>query len=312
MSGFFGGGGGTSYPVAPSGGTYTTAASGTASVALGDAASAAAGNSVALGNTAAIDATSTSSVAIGYDAEIATGCVLSVVIGRGSTAGAIAGQQQTIVGASSSTLGERTTAIGAGTSAVSGGTAVGNGAIASATTPFASTEANATVAIGRSASVVANRSIAIGKSSSVGDGTHTDAQILGAGLSSTRSDQCAVAGSLNARRYVSAQTSSPVSVTGSAAHTRTCFTNEGAAGEVNFNLPTAVAGLDYSFVGQAAQNLRITAAADDTIRMYNVVSAAAGNILAPAASAQGSTVRLVCINATEWIAEYFTGPWTVT
>lgn len=113
-------------------------------------------------------------------------------------------------------------------------------------------------------------------------------------------------------RSVAAKTDavSPYSVT--VAESRRAFTTEGAVAEVNFLLPSAAAGLEYEFAGQAAQNLRITAAGGDTIRMYNLVSAAAGNILAPAASAQGSTVKLLCINATEWIAMNWVGPWTVT
>ena len=35
-------------------------------------------------------------------------------------------------------------------------------------------------------------------------------------------------------------------------------------------------------------------------------------ILAPLATAPGSTVLLVCVNATQWISPAFQGPWTVT
>lgn len=95
-----------------------------------------------------------------------------------------------------------------------------------------------------------------------------------------------------------------------AAEKAAVFTNEGAGGEVNFTLPTAVAGYRYTFIVQATQNLRITAATGDTIRVAGTVSAAAGNMVN---AVIGSSVTLVAINATEWIAESaINGVWTVT
>lgn len=88
------------------------------------------------------------------------------------------------------------------------------------------------------------------------------------------------------------------------------YTNEGAGAEVNFTLPAAAAGYRYTFIVQAAQNLRITAGTGDTIRVAGVVSAAAGNMVN---ATIGSSVTLVAINATEWIAESaINGVWTVT
>jgi hypothetical protein len=107
---------------------------------------------------------------------------------------------------------------------------------------------------------------------------------------------------------VNVNASGPVSVT--AAQTGDVFTNEGAGAEVNHNLPTAVAGLIYTFVVQAAQNLRVTAAAGDTIRVAGSVSGAAGNIVN---ATVGGTVTILAINATEWIALGApAGTWTVT
>lgn len=130
------------------------------------------------------------------------------------------------------------------------------------------------------------------------------------GILPTYKPSTAITNPLQGSRNVSAQSTTNVTVGNF--DSRTCFTTEGASGEINFNLPTAAANLEYLFVGQAAQNLRVTASTGDTIRLYNLVTAAAGNVLAPAASAQGSTLLLVCINATEWIGIYFAGPWTVT
>jgi len=91
------------------------------------------------------------------------------------------------------------------------------------------------------------------------------------------------------------------------------FTNEGAAGTVNFTLPAAASpnpsALVYVFYIQAAQTLTVTAGAGDTIRLAGSVSAAAGNI---SANTVGNCVKLVCINATEWVAESIVGTWTVT
>lgn len=85
------------------------------------------------------------------------------------------------------------------------------------------------------------------------------------------------------------------------------FTNAGASGAVNFTLPTAAAGLTYTFYIDASQTLTITAGASTTIRSGGSVTASAGNITA---STVGNTVRLTAISATQWIAETITGTWT--
>jgi hypothetical protein len=87
---------------------------------------------------------------------------------------------------------------------------------------------------------------------------------------------------------------------------RTLFTNEGASAGVTFTLPTAVANLSYTFVVQDADGVTITAASGDTIRFAGTVTAAAGSI---ASTTIGSTITLVAINATEWIAISVVGTW---
>lgn len=79
----------------------------------------------------------------------------------------------------------------------------------------------------------------------------------------------------------------------------TLFTNTGATGEVNFTLPTAAAGLEYRFYTNAAQILRVTAAAGDVIRRGSQVTAAAGNVATTASL--GNYFELVAIDATSWI-----------
>lgn len=86
------------------------------------------------------------------------------------------------------------------------------------------------------------------------------------------------------------------------------FTNEGAGGQVVLTLPTAAAGVHYSFYVQAAQNLRVLAGGADTIRINTLVSISAGYV---ESSTIGSTITLVAINATEWVALSQLGTWTV-
>lgn len=95
----------------------------------------------------------------------------------------------------------------------------------------------------------------------------------------------------------------------SALESGTIFTNEGATAKVYHSLPTAAAGLVYTFVVQDTDGIRVVAATGDTIRINTSVSATAGYCEATAA---GATVTLYAINATEWIATSSLGTWTVT
>lgn len=88
----------------------------------------------------------------------------------------------------------------------------------------------------------------------------------------------------------------------------TTYSNEGAAALDAFNLPTAVAGLEFEYIVQDADGIQVNAAAGDTIRLVASVSAAAGFIKS---TVIGSVVRLKAINATEWIGTLITGTWTV-
>jgi hypothetical protein len=89
----------------------------------------------------------------------------------------------------------------------------------------------------------------------------------------------------------------------------TYFTNVGAGGEVDFTLPTAVAGMRYTFIVEAAQVLKVIAGASTTIRIAGSVSAAAGNITN---STIGGVVTLIATSSTTWIAIYISGSWVVT
>jgi len=85
-------------------------------------------------------------------------------------------------------------------------------------------------------------------------------------------------------------------------------TNEGAAGAIELTLPTAAAGITYTFYVQAAQYLRINAGASDTIRNAGTASAAAGYFRA---NTVGNLIRITAINATEWVTETVVGTWNV-
>jgi hypothetical protein len=87
------------------------------------------------------------------------------------------------------------------------------------------------------------------------------------------------------------------------------FTNEGASGLAVFNLPTAAASLIYSFIVENANGIKAVANTGDTIRIATAVSASAGNAQS---TTIGSTLTLVSINATEWMATSTLGTWSVT
>ena len=89
----------------------------------------------------------------------------------------------------------------------------------------------------------------------------------------------------------------------------TYFDNTGAAGEVDFSLPTYAAGLRYCFTTTAAQILKVIAPASAKIAIGTTNSATAGNVTASA------VYSAVCIFATsvsnQWAADRTTGSWTV-
>lgn len=89
------------------------------------------------------------------------------------------------------------------------------------------------------------------------------------------------------------------------------YTNEGATAEGYLNLPTAATtnstSLVYCAAVQDADGMRFVAAAGDTIRVRDKVTAAAGYI---SSTTIGSIVCLKTLNATEWFAFEIGGVWT--
>lgn len=81
-----------------------------------------------------------------------------------------------------------------------------------------------------------------------------------------------------------------------AAESGSVFTNEGATALNYHTLPTAAAGLVYTFYVQDTDGIRVVANTGDTIRIDTAVSAAAGYA---ESTTVGSSVTLTAINATE-------------
>lgn len=84
-------------------------------------------------------------------------------------------------------------------------------------------------------------------------------------------------------------------------------TNEGVTVKFSDTLPTAVAGATHTHIVQDIDGIRITAAAGDTIRISDKVTAAAGYV---ESTTIGSVITLLAINATEWVATTVLGTWT--
>jgi hypothetical protein len=109
--------------------------------------------------------------------------------------------------------------------------------------------------------------------------------------------------------YRSLRASKTANYTVLAADAGTQFDNIGAAGEVDFTLPAAAAGLRYGFTCAVNQTLKIIAGASTTIANGATISAAAGNA---SANAKYAHLELEAVSATEWVANCATGTWTIT
>jgi hypothetical protein len=118
-----------------------------------------------------------------------------------------------------------------------------------------------------------------------------------------------VVGSTLTQRLVEANTAvlaSPNIITSQ--ETFSVYTNEGT-GALNYHtLPTAAAGLQYTFHVDDADGIHITANTDDIIQINGVVSSAAGYA---ESLTIGSSLTLIAINATDWIATSSIGTWNV-
>lgn len=129
----------------------------------------------------------------------------------------------------------------------------------------------------------------------------------GVGLAVTNGD--GVSGNPTIARVTTVEPHASTPVNLAAADVHKLLTNEGATAQIVVNLPAAAANLEVEGYVQDADGIKFVAAAGDTIRIEASVSPAAGYI---SSTTVGSAVRLVAINATEWVAVSFTGTWSVS
>jgi len=97
-----------------------------------------------------------------------------------------------------------------------------------------------------------------------------------------------------------------------AADRDTLFTTQGAAGTVNFTLPTIAKGLKYRFFSEAAGAMTVTAAAADTLVVFNN---AIGNAIAFSTANEiiGGAIEVIAnANATKWLVFVSLGAETQT
>jgi hypothetical protein len=92
-----------------------------------------------------------------------------------------------------------------------------------------------------------------------------------------------------------------------AANSGSVWTNSGAIAAQTFTLPAAAAGLEFTFIVMAAQELRVDPAAGDVVYI-NAVGASAAEYWV--ADAVGESLHLVAVDGTNWIATSHIGTWT--
>jgi hypothetical protein len=90
------------------------------------------------------------------------------------------------------------------------------------------------------------------------------------------------------------------------AESGTVQTNAGAGGAFAWTLPDAAAGLTYTFVCMAAQELRVTPQAGDKI-IYGTTAMAVGEYYY--CQAVGSSLTIVAVDGVNWIVTSSTGTW---
>lgn len=97
-----------------------------------------------------------------------------------------------------------------------------------------------------------------------------------------------------------------------AADNNTVFTNKGAAGAVNFTLPTLARGLRYTFFVEADQNVTITSVVADTMVVFN--DAAADSIAFSTSSEKiGGCIEVFAnSDASKWLTKVSLGAETQT
>lgn len=94
-----------------------------------------------------------------------------------------------------------------------------------------------------------------------------------------------------------------------AAYNGGVISNAGASGAATFVLPAAKVGMEFTFIVEAAQELRIDPSGTETIALPSTgVQGAAGKYLT--ADAVAEKVKLVCLTEGTWDVEHYSGTWT--
>ena len=112
-----------------------------------------------------------------------------------------------------------------------------------------------------------------------------------------------VTGKLNVK--VAAFTSSVVTI--SSDTEIDVFTNKGASGQVEFKLPAAKVGMEYTFVAEAAQNIRLTPATGEQVSLAGTLQTA--NTSITGTGAQNLVCKLTCLTVGQWKDTFQRGTW---
>ncbi len=104
--------------------------------------------------------------------------------------------------------------------------------------------------------------------------------------------------------------SSTTTVNISTNNSSTVYTASGAV--VNFILPPAGTGLNYTFFVQAASGLKISPRSTDTIRLSSSISSNGSSNGFVSAGSTGSSVSILAISNTQWVTTSIIGSWTVS
>lgn len=111
---------------------------------------------------------------------------------------------------------------------------------------------------------------------------------------------------LNAVNAPGAVTACSTSQSITADQTNQTFSNAGAAGAVTLTLPTPVAGYKYTFICAAAQTLTLDISGSVVIGLGEIATTAGGAV---SANTIYSSITLIALSPTLWVATSMTGSW---
>lgn len=87
-----------------------------------------------------------------------------------------------------------------------------------------------------------------------------------------------------------------------------CITNKGASAKVEVTLPSAVAGLVFTFLIEDTDGIKVIAATGDTLCVHGDISAAGGD---SESFLVGDWIYFVATDSTAWLSNGFEGLWVV-